>query len=669
MTCLSRCKFGFCALALLVLGDGIATADVRLDLVLPGISHSFDLRWSFGDGQGTSGIATDHTGSIYTTVDLEVVSLSANGVEQWRTTCPNGGCTQIATNGSAVFGSLFDGGVVRVNSQSGSIECTYAPGDLDGSLFNQYRVLATDSFVVLYETVVVILDATTCSEVARIASPNDQEAGSLVADEDLNVLFVAWDDPGVPLGSESPVTLQYALDTGTLGCQVFSREGVISENFRAMLVGSRYFAGTFRDELCAYNALTCEIEACQHPPHPSDIGDLRDVGFDALRNRIYFLGNSAGQFSFTSLDGSSFRRRSFYDNFVDKALHTLNKFAVGGDYAFIPDGDPDEKGDIQVFHLDKLTKGPFARFERGRQTRLGHRLIDGGLFLTQRQRGIVSNPDTPLMAYHVGDGNFVGQGDSLGGADGNKYCDTCITELRFVESRCQFVPGGWGCDLKNHYDHTIVNPTIVLPSGTWNARTANGVPLGSTDQRDLLLPISIAPGVTEAIVLAGRVFPAPGQQLKIVDPEGSPKRRFLLLKSSRDAIHVPPPGSNDPIQIGGRMRFTSERWGDTNEMEFPAAGWTGLGNPAGSRGYRFSGSPGDPCEDVRIKPGRQLRIRCRGEGFEPTLDEGSQRSLDVTVNVGDVTMCMTFASPYKRRDQRGIFHARRAPAPTDCMIP
>ena len=50
-------------------------------------------------------------------------------------------------------------------------------------------------------------------------------------------------------------------------------------------------------------------------------------------------------------------------------------------------------------------------------------------------------------------------------------------------------------------------------------------------------------------------------------------------------------------------------------IDLPAAGWTGLGNPAGSKGYKYkgAGSLADPCKIVLIKP-KVIRAVCKGPG-------------------------------------------------------
>lgn len=78
-----------------------------------------------------------------------------------------------------------------------------------------------------------------------------------------------------------------------------------------------------------------------------------------------------------------------------------------------------------------------------------------------------------------------------------------------------------------------------------------------------------------------------------------------------------PGGGSDPTQTGGTLRFCklAEPEAECTPIDLPAAGWTGLGNPAGSKGYKYkgAGSLADPCKIVLIKP-KVIRAVCKGPG-------------------------------------------------------
>jgi hypothetical protein len=641
-----------------------ATAGIRLDLQLPGAARSFDLRWSVGDGEQVAGIATDDSGSIYTTIGGDLVALSADGVERWRVACPGGGCSEVAMNGDAVFGSFFLGGMVRVSPETGAVQCSYLPGDLGTNAYNR-QITASASFVAIahipwgtFPGALTVLDAATCTERYRLASPNGQRPNHPVLDEGSNALFVAWDDSG--LVAQPAETYQYALDTGARGCKLPTPAGIpvtADENLRNLLVGGRYLA-LLSGAVCVFDASSCSAQGCFYPvTREAGIGDLRDVGFDAARDRFYVLGNAFTDFGFDVLKASTLKPLALYDEFLPNGLLSLNKFALGGRWAFISDGAPNEPGQFHVLDLERVQQGSFARFERGRVNRLGARLIDGGLLLTMNQRP----NDTPLMAFDVGDGAFVGRADALGGPNGNKYCDACLTQLRYLEAACDDAPGGYACTLTNHYEFPISNPTLVLPWGDWAVRDAAGTPLPINDG-EVVVPTTLTAGASTNVTVSGDVFLLAGKLLRINDPPGRPDKRLVLLKA-RNGVRVPARGSSDPTQVGGTIRLIGPNPGPSPDVtiELPSDGWQARGRD----GYRFR-SPGSPCR-VSVRPG-SLDVRCDGAAVGYSFGSGPAIPIKVRVTIGArPQLCLMFGGTLRGRF--GSLSLVDAPAPEDCALP
>lgn len=81
-----------------------------------------------------------------------------------------------------------------------------------------------------------------------------------------------------------------------------------------------------------------------------------------------------------------------------------------------------------------------------------------------------------------------------------------------------------------------------------------------------------------------------------------------------------PTGADDPTAAGGSLLIKD--LGDpmnSNTYSLPALGWKGLGNPAGSKGFKYkgAGSGADPCKVVLIKT-NIVKAVCKGAGITLT---------------------------------------------------
>jgi hypothetical protein len=85
--------------------------------------------------------------------------------------------------------------------------------------------------------------------------------------------------------------------------------------------------------------------------------------------------------------------------------------------------------------------------------------------------------------------------------------------------------------------------------------------------------------------------------------------------------------------------------------------WKGLGKPAGSKGYKFSG---DPC-GVLIKS-KVIKYTCRGSGSIVTPLDGN---MGVVLTVGDQQYCAVLGGTVTKNDDK-LFKATNAPAPVSC---
>lgn len=176
------------------------------------------------------------------------------------------------------------------------------------------------------------------------------------------------------------------------------------------------------------------------------------------------------------------------------------------------------------------------------------------------------------------------------------------------------------------------------------------------------------------------LFLTAGTKLVLRDKANDPSRRRLVVLSVDPSYVAPVPGSAlDPrTPLGNGATITVARGTEEQAVvSLPRAGWRGLGNPAGVKGYAYKRPLGDvgPCRRARIKNGL-LKAACRGAGIGFSLDEPSQGALGVTFVTGPapVGVCMHFGGSIVRDQSTasaatGIFKATRAPAPAQCAVP
>lgn len=124
------------------------------------------------------------------------------------------------------------------------------------------------------------------------------------------------------------------------------------------------------------------------------------------------------------------------------------------------------------------------------------------------------------------------------------------------------------------------------------------------------------------------------------------------------------PGSTlDPTVSGATLELVNRTTLESATFVLPAADWKGLGNPAGSKGYKFKASAG-PCTSVVLKPDKLIKAVCNAKhGSIPfSLDEASQGALAVAFRIATAApQCAEFGGDVSL-DVPGFFKARNAPA-------
>jgi Tol biopolymer transport system component len=198
----------------------------------------------------------------------------------------------------------------------------------------------------------------------------------------------------------------------------------------------------------------------------------------------------------------------------------------------------------------------------------------------------------------------------------------------------------------------------------------------NTDQVD-----SDGDGVGDACDL-DTFTPLGAASLMVKDTDGAPAKRKIVLTIKDGALGAPAPASGgDPRASGGTLLVFNPNTNESDAFPLPAGRWTGLGNPSGSKGYKYSdASQADgPCTKVLLKPGKLLKALCKGAQITYSLDETTQGSMALTFRGGTGTsgvgFCADFSGASVLKDtaavggKSGVFKARGAPPPADCPLP
>ncbi len=163
--------------------------------------------------------------------------------------------------------------------------------------------------------------------------------------------------------------------------------------------------------------------------------------------------------------------------------------------------------------------------------------------------------------------------------------------------------------------------------------------------------------------------PIAGDVLNLKDPSNG--NRKVKFKAIKDAA-IDPAQAGDPRTLGATLEILGENPGDgaTGPISLDPMLWTGLGKPAGSRGYKY-------FDKSRITGVRKLCFRTTAKGGALTLSGGgsgwpyqitqSQGLIDVHFTIGTDVYCARFVS--FTSNQAGKVSAKNAPAPPDCSLP
>src|SRR5262249_43609264 len=152
------------------------------------------------------------------------------------------------------------------------------------------------------------------------------------------------------------------------------------------------------------------------------------------------------------------------------------------------------------------------------------------------------------------------------------------------------------------------------------------------------------------------------------DPANADKRRATITSRDATIALAGGPGSpDDPRTSGAILRIAAAPGGAFDRTyRLPAAGWTALGTPPGTTGYRYRDAHRvyGPVRELRLQPGRQLKVQAAGSALDVTLD-ANPGPVDVVLAIGSVHYCLEFGGAVTYRASRTVT-AKGAPPPSAC---
>lgn len=124
--------------------------------------------------------------------------------------------------------------------------------------------------------------------------------------------------------------------------------------------------------------------------------------------------------------------------------------------------------------------------------------------------------------------------------------------------------------------------------------------------------------------------------------------------------------SADPVTVGGALRIfdIAATAGDVTYSLSPGAAWTALGNPAGSKGYKYTGAgtPTDPCTAV-LRP-TVIKAVCKDSGL--TLSPPFAGDVGIVLSLGTTDRYCTRFGGEDVKNARTLTMRKNAPAPKAC---
>jgi hypothetical protein len=150
----------------------------------------------------------------------------------------------------------------------------------------------------------------------------------------------------------------------------------------------------------------------------------------------------------------------------------------------------------------------------------------------------------------------------------------------------------------------------------------------------------------------------PGTSLAL-RPTSRGLRTKLLAKADLAPFQLPSPPVAPTLE-GATLAVVDAGAASVGQVfELPAAGWKGLGKPAGSKGYRYRGGRNDDCRRAKLTPSR-ISATCTGDAV--ALPAAGSVDLEL-VSGATKRYCASFGGVEKRNDAEKLKRVKAPPAP------
>ena len=169
-----------------------------------------------------------------------------------------------------------------------------------------------------------------------------------------------------------------------------------------------------------------------------------------------------------------------------------------------------------------------------------------------------------------------------------------------------------------------------------------------------------APGHAADVLISGKISIA------------KPAKLTKFVSKSAIGFSLPTPGSpDDPTTAGAELSFFDTDLNGAGSATFTlgAAGWSGLGNPAGSKGYKYKGASdgGGACSTVLLKAS-VIKAVCKGTAVTLTPPFVATEGIVLGMPAGttaSLRYCAEFGGEEKKNDATAL-KRKDAPAPAIC---
>jgi hypothetical protein len=143
----------------------------------------------------------------------------------------------------------------------------------------------------------------------------------------------------------------------------------------------------------------------------------------------------------------------------------------------------------------------------------------------------------------------------------------------------------------------------------------------------------------------------------------------FVAKPAPGSVFELPDASNDPAVNGATLQLFDSiyRPDGTLTVSLPAgSNWKRLGSATTVKGYKYkgSGTAGDPCKAVLIKP-KVMKAVCTGAGISMTLPVRGYLGVVLTTGTGAKRYCAAFGGTPHGNPAK-ILHQTNSPAPAAC---